>query len=225
MVSKDNFEKRTESITIGHKYGRLTILSKTTRKRGTSYYYLCKCDCGKECEVLSNRIGRSTMSCGCYKAECRGTHRMSETRLYNIWTLMHSRCVNPNNPGYLRYGGRGVTICEEWLSFENFKNWAMANGYSDRLSIDRIDVNGNYEPSNCRWATRSQQVINRRPFGIIPYDGITPDKTGYRAQLMIGGKKVYVGHATTVKRAVEMRNAYIVEHSLPHKINTWREDT
>lgn len=222
MISKYKYEQRTTPIIIGERYGRLTVLEKTSNKRGNSCYYRCKCDCGKTCEVLSFRIGKSTMSCGCYKTECIGSHKESTTRLYNIWTQMKRRCLNPKNPSYVNYGGRGVKVCEEWKKYNPFRDWSLANGYANDLTLDRIDVNGNYEPSNCRWATKSQQVINRRPFGAIPYDGITPDKTGYRAQLMISGKKVYVGHSTTIKGAVEIRNAYIIEHKLPHKINAYK---
>ena len=224
MIYSKLYKIRNSPLILGNKYGRLTTISEEG-KSSRGRLILCKCDCGKEIILPVSCIGKRNMSCGCYKIEQHRSHKMTNTRLYNIWVLMKGRCLNSNNPSYLTYGGRGIDICREWLSFENFKNWALANGYSDKLSIDRIDVNGNYEPSNCRWATRSQQAINRRPMGAIPYDGITPDKTGFRAQLMIGGKKVYVGHATTVKRAVEIRNAYIMEHNLPHKINIWKEDT
>lgn len=135
---------------------------------------------------------------------------------------MKRRCQNPKVPSYVNYGGRGIKVCEEWETFLPFRDWSLANGYTDELTIDRIDVNGDYEPSNCRWATKSQQAINRRPIGKIPYDGITPDRTGYRAQLMWNGRKIYIGHATTIKRAVDIRNEYILKHHLPHKINQWR---
>lgn len=222
MISKEHFIQRKEPLEIGKKYGRLTILGKD-HKGPHGWLYKCLCDCGTECSVLAHRIGKSTMSCGCYKNECRGSHKESATRLYKIWVQIKRRCLNKNLPSYPMYGGRGITICEEWMRYETFRDWSLANGYSDSLSIDRIDVDGNYEPSNCRWATKSQQVINRRPFGVIPYDGITPDKTGYRAQLMLNGKKVYVGHSTTIKGAVEIRNAYIIDHRLPHKINVYKD--
>ena len=86
----------------------------------------------------------------------------NSNRLYRIWTNMKSRCYNPNASRYERYGGRGIRVCQEWLDdFMNFYNWAMVNGYSDDLSIDRVDTNGNYEPSNCRWGTSKMQNTNK----------------------------------------------------------------
>lgn len=99
------------------------------------------------------------------------THNMSGTRLYTCWQGMKQRCYNEQNSRYCDWGGRGVRICDEWLeSFESFMEWSLGNGFSDDLSIDRIDNNGNYEPSNCRWATRSQQQLNRRPYRALGGD-------------------------------------------------------
>ena len=98
---------------------------------------------------------------------------MSRTRLYRIWKNMRNRCSNENIPNYERYGGRGITVCEEWQRFEPFYEWAMANGYGDDLSIDRIDNDGNYEPSNCQWANRTEQARNRRSNEFITYNGTT----------------------------------------------------
>lgn len=102
------------------------------------------------------------------------THNGSNDRLYGIWINMKHRCNNPNDPRYYDYGGRGITVCNEWLhSYENFKDWSMRNGYTERLSIDRINVNGNYEPSNCRWATNKEQQNNMRSNRLLTYLGET----------------------------------------------------
>jgi hypothetical protein len=101
------------------------------------------------------------------------THGMSRTRIYRIWSGMKGRCCRPSSSGYNDYGGRGITICDEWKNdFTSFYSWAIENGYNDSLSIDRIDVNGNYEPNNCRWATQHEQRINQRQISIT-YNGET----------------------------------------------------
>lgn len=119
--------------------------------------------------VSSKTISQKVQSCGCLNKErivtlskARATHRMTGTRIYHIWQLMKQRCYNENKDGYERYGGRGIRVCEEWKSsFEDFYKWSMANGYTDKKSIDCINVNGNYEPSNCRWTTSKEQCNNR----------------------------------------------------------------
>jgi hypothetical protein len=94
--------------------------------------------------------------------EANKTHGMRRTRLYNIWTQMNQRCVNQNLEHYDNYGGRGISVCDEWKKFEVFAEWAKKNGYKDGLTIDRMDVNGNYEPDNCKWSTDVEQQRNKR---------------------------------------------------------------
>lgn len=164
----------------GERFGRLVVI-KHAYQEGARHYWLCKCDCGNEKLILgcSLKYGK-TKSCGCLAREktiernklTKSTHKMSNTRIFKTWMRMKSRCLNQNTKDYKNYGGRGITICQEWLDdFMNFYNWSMANGYKDTLSIDRINVNGNYEPSNCRWATIKVQNNNKRSCCFIEFNG------------------------------------------------------
>lgn len=154
----------------GEVFGRLTVV-----KRNGSRYKVplreCKCECGSTCYVVSKSLlNGSTRSCGCYRHECeretlsksRITHGQSHTRLYRTWTNMLARCSNPKESHYPDYGGRGITVCDKWRNFETFAKWANNNGYTEALTIDRINVNGNYEPNNCRWTTMAVQNRNKR---------------------------------------------------------------
>ncbi len=207
-------------IHSGAKFGRLTVIEDTGRKQGTNHIWLCKCDCGKICEISTGRIGITTNSCGCFKIDSHRTHNESKTRLYNIWVNIKKRCNSRNTPNYKNYGGRGIKYCNEWEHYENFRDWALENGYSDNLTIDRIDNNGNYEPSNCRWVDNTTQVNNRRNWGSIPYYGIVRDNCGFRAQVTVKGKKIYIAHSVNdIEYLIKARNDYIDKFNLPAKKN------
>lgn len=138
---------------------------------------LFECECGKEFPApVSNVFYGRTISCGCYRKKNKRTwhmsHDMSSTRIYNIWALMISRCTKKYSCAFKSYGGRGITVCESWMKFENFYN-DMSDGYSDELTIDRINNDGNYEPGNCRWVTPRQQAWNKRTSLWITYNNET----------------------------------------------------
>lgn len=158
----------------GQKFERLTAISKVEGRRKKGTYWLCRCDCGNYVEVYSGNLtnGRQK-SCGCYSKDhpSRRTHGMRKTRLYNTWSKMKDRCNNPNSNRYEYYGGRGIKLCDEWQRFEPFYKWAMENGYSDSLTIDRIDVNGDYTPTNCRWTDIVTQMNNMTTNVRFMYNG------------------------------------------------------
>lgn len=170
--------KQFKDIT-NQRFGRLVAIKCVQRQ--PKVLWLCKCDCGNEKVILgtSLRIG-ATKSCGCINKEIARewgfksrTHQESKTRLYQVWQGIKRRLYNPHTKKYPIYGGRGISMCEEWKSdFITFKKWAMENGYDPnapygKCTIDRIDVNGNYEPSNCRWVDLKVQANNRRKENIF----------------------------------------------------------
>lgn len=165
----------------GLRIQNFTVIRRDHKKNG-KWYFLCKCDCGKEFYTTTSSM-KIVKSCGCmtnfYIRESKYKHGGAKTRLYYIWAGIKSRCYNKNNLEYESYGGRGIKMCDEWKnSFANFRDWAYKNGFDDKLSseecsIDRIDVNGNYEPSNCRWADRTTQANNKTNNVFITHDGET----------------------------------------------------
>ena len=172
---------------VGKKFGRLTVLNNHKSENGMILWE-CECDCDKHTHIWVDK-GRlnsgNTQSCGCIRCEKLIQwnkdylenyipHSVKEEypRLYNTYIGMKMRCLNPNNTHYNSYGGRGITICDEWLnSFNSFKEWAFENGYEENLTIDRINVNGNYEPNNCRWTDMKIQANNKTNNKYLEYQG------------------------------------------------------
>lgn len=181
----------------GIKFGRLTAIREDGRKR-SARFWICKCDCGKEIRTTRQHlIDGHTKSCGCLKHnnpnDPKITHGDSiggANRLYRIWSLMKDRCLNKKSRAWKWYGGKGVSIFQDWLDYNNFKEWAISNGYNEKLTIDRIDSNGNYEPANCRWVTMHQQQLNKTSSRYVTYNGRSisilelSDITGIKSKLL-----------------------------------------
>ena len=164
---------------VGLKFNMLTVISHEGRhphRRGVSLWK-CLCDCGNYKVVGRPELTKGeTFSCGCYKKPIikKKKHGLVNNRIYRVWADIKTRCLNANAQNFKNYGGRGIKICKEWEhDFQKFYNWAIEAGYEKGLQIDRIDNDGDYEPSNCRWATRLQNVNNRRRTILIEIDGVT----------------------------------------------------
>lgn len=178
----------------GDRYGRLTVLDRAENSKRGRTQWLCKCDCGRMTTVTTDRLrGGVTRSCGCLHNEviARVNYRHGEsfhsanTRLYHIWINMRQRCSNPKNGSYMDYGARGITVCQEWDDYLAFKSWAETHGYSNALTIDRIDNSRGYSPENCRWADHYAQNNNKRCNHAITFSGVTKNLSQWERKLRI----------------------------------------
>lgn len=193
---------------IGQRFGKLIVVSRAENDKKGQARWLCQCDCGgSTITTRYNLITGQTKSCGCILRSPRTTE--SDRRLSGVHSNMKSRCSNPNNTHYKYYGGRGITVCEEWQHVDKFREWAYNNGYKPGLTIDRIDVNGNYEPSNCRWVTMQEQQFNKTDSHLITYKGETKCLAEWENQLGID-------HRTILAR---LNNGWTVEQALFTPIN------
>ena len=168
----------------GKRFGRLVVIKfshKKEKNNSRKYYFLCKCDCGKEKTIeASALIYNKTTSCGCYHSEIVKRPKNKDLKvttnksLYSRLSSLKQRCYDKKNSRYKNYGARGIKVCDEWLGkngSENFIRWALQNGYDDDLTIDRIDVNGDYCPENCRWITNKEQASNKTTNVFVFYNG------------------------------------------------------
>lgn len=153
----------------GERYGTLVAISPTgKRSKGGSVIWMFQCDCGNKKEIPSNSVVTGGVkSCGCLYRK----HGMTGTRLFNIWVDMRQRCSSKIKE-HKWWAGKGIKVCDEWQDFNNFKEWALKNGYTPELTIDRINGDGNYEPQNCRWATYKQQANNNSRNRLVEINGI-----------------------------------------------------
>lgn len=198
----------------GQRFGMLTVICRNGTSSDKQALWECKCDCGKV-HFVRGRDLRSghTKTCGCKSHELTNaakiTHGQSDSRVYGIWRAMRSRCYLPSVKEYKNYGGRGITVCDEWRNdFQAFYDWAMANGYAEDLTIERKDVNGNYEPSNCRWVTNKEQQNNKRNNHLLEYNGEIHTITEWSE--ITGIKK------TTIERRIN-KYGWSIEKSLTKK--------
>lgn len=177
----------------GEKYGRLTVESLNRSENGIVYWN-CLCDCGKTTVVRGSNLKTGAVkSCGCLvhqASKCR-THNESKTKLYRHWISMIYRCHNPKNSAYKWYGARGISVCDDWKTYEGFKAWVEATRPREDYTVERIDVNGNYSPDNCTWIPMSEQAKNRTSSIQIEHDGRVQNLTDWCKELNLEYKRVH----------------------------------
>lgn len=194
---------------IGKRFGRLTVLRPVNP--ATLKWLYCLCDCGTEATVRVDRLrAGSTQSCGCYRSDTlrlRATHGDTQSAEYNVWRKMISRCTNPKVKHYNRYGGRGISVCARWMSYAAFLA-DMGRRPSALHSIERNDNDGNYEPSNCRWATKREQANNRRGNKVITFRGVTMTAAAWTVKLGLSRTAIYdrLRRNWSVERALTTTN-------------------
>lgn len=193
---------------VGKKYGRLTLTDSFSRNNKSVLYFVCKCDCGNTKKVkLDNLKTNLTTSCGCYAKEqaaiAKTTHGNSKHPLYTKRRNIIDRCYNINHISYTNYGGRGITVCKEWLDdFNSFYKWAIDVGWQEGLDIDRIDNNGNYEPSNCHFVKPHINALNKRTTKMVEFKGVTKPLLTWCEELNMNYKTVF-RRITSLKWSVE----------------------
>ena len=220
-------ENNQKELILLKDLGRL-YSSKTSKHKRR--YGLYKCYCGNKFKSDMSKIkNKHTKSCGCYKMEVlierNTTHGLTDSKLHSIWSTMLDRCQNKNNKGYKNYGGRGIDVCNEWKNdFMSFYSWATNNGYKDGLSIDRINNDLGYSPSNCRWTTKETQARNTRQIMITNtsgYRGVGWHKTSKKwiAKININKKRIYLGYFSDKVEAAKAYDKYIEDNKLEHTRN------
>lgn len=219
MNKTDGRSKRLIDLT-GKRFGKLVVIERAGNDKYHKPLWKCKCDCGNETIVSGAVLRRGdTTSCGCMQGIRKDLaykplimRRTHANRLFNTWSGMIYRCENPHASHYSIYGGRGISVCEEWRnSYEAFAKWSLSHGYSDDKEIDRINNDGNYCPENCRWIPHKSNSRNRRARNQSGVSGVNfrPSRTGiggtWRAGIVVDGKNINIGHFEKFEDAVEAR--------------------
>lgn len=183
----------------GQTFGRLKVIRFAGKSTDRQYLWECECSCENHTHLIvkaGNLRSGNTKSCGCLHSEITAKvhtkHGHRYDKIYGVWKTMKARCYNSNAENYNRYGGRGITICDDWLnSFEMFYRWSIKNGYQEGLTIDRIDNNGNYEPNNCRWTDRIMQANNRQTNHKLVYKETTQNLSQWCKELNLPYNAIY----------------------------------
>lgn len=219
-----------KEFVIGRKFGRMTVIADAPDKYGHRFV-LCQCDCGTQKSVsLSHLKYGDTKSCGCLQPEATKkratTHGLSKTRLYRIWADIKKRCINKDNKRFADWGGRGISLCAEWIeSPENFITWARENGWRTDLDIDRIDNNGDYSPSNCRFVTAQVNNSNKRLIqknNKSGYRGVQFNKKNgkWKATVRYQNKFIFQRYAfETPAEAALARDEFCLKNNIPFPLN------
>lgn len=217
----------------GLEVGRLTVVNRV-ENIGSTTVWLCRCECGGTKEIRGSHLRNgATKSCGCLQIEA--VKKMAtksgncKSPVYQVWIDMKNRCHNTNDQSYRHYGGRGISVTEEWTeSFINFETWCFENGWENWLQLDRIDNDGSYEPSNCRFITHRENTLNQRLLSSrnsSGYRGVSFHKVSgkYASRICINYKTTLFGYFDSKKEALEARNNYIIENNVKHeyKIQEW----
>lgn len=186
----------------GQRYGRLTVLERAPNNKRGLVCWVCRCDCGKIVTLVGHEIRRGNVtSCGCFMREQRRAYMTKHggyyDRLHLVWTNMLRRCRNPHDKSYSRYGGRGISVCDEWLSYQAFKDWALAHGYdkdapTGECTLDRINVDGNYCPANCRFISMAEQARNKSTNAYITVNGVTRCREDWARIIGTSGTAIYL---------------------------------
>ena len=200
--------------------------TKTAKQKVRCGIYECPyCKIHFKTRTATVKYGSSTKCRKCSLSLKGITHGDSKARLYNIFNHMIARTTKPNNKNYIGYGGRGITVCNEWLKYENFREWALNNGYEEHLTIDRINVNGNYEPSNCRWVNRTIQARNQRKQKgtSTEYKGVTKrqlvNSVKYESRITVDKKCITLGFFDCRLAAAYAYDEYVTKNNLEHTKN------